>query len=226
MIEAAATGWGRMIGRYGRSVIDRGDVRFLSEQALPDAPTIWVCWHEFNLVAIAVYARIRKRPGFAFVPRGAVGATVTGWLEGSGIAPIAVDGDARDGLALRRMREAIAGGGDIVIAVDGPSGPRRKLRPGALWLAKAARAPVVAFGAAATPAIRVPRWDRHLVPLPGARIAVAMNTPMTIGRGDLEEEAQRLTAALDSEANRAAAEIASPAGDIQRDKVSPRRARR
>lgn len=226
MIDAAAAAWGRTIGRYGRRVVDRGDVRFLSEPVLPDAPTIWVCWHEFNLVAIAVYARLRKRHGFAFVPRGPVGATVAAWIAGSGLAPMPVDGGARDGLVLRRMRDAMAGGGDIVIAVDGPAGPRRRLRPGALWLAMAAGAPVIAFASAATPAIRIPRWDRHLVPLPGARIAVAMSAPMTIERGDIEEEGRRLAAALDQEARRAAAAIASSADGMPREDFRPRSAGR
>ncbi|HET7717439.1 MAG TPA: hypothetical protein VFK86_17595 [Bauldia sp.] len=206
-----ATGWGRLVGRYGRSVAARRRIRILAESALPDPPTIWVCWHEFNLVAIAVYPLVRSRAGFAIVPRGIVGATVTGWLEGSEIAPVPVDGDARGGLVLRRLREALAGGWDVVIAVDGPGGPRRELRPGAVWLAKAAAAPVIAFGCAAAPAVRFPRWDRHLIPLPGARIAVAMSAPLTFGREADAEANRRLADALDEQAARATAGLSLPA---------------
>ena len=69
MIGAAAAGWGRLIGRYGRKTVNLETVRFLSEPMVPDSPIIWVCWHEFNLIAIAVYAFLRKRPDTPSSPR-------------------------------------------------------------------------------------------------------------------------------------------------------------
>src|SRR5262249_20791808 len=121
-----------------------------------------------------------------------------------------VSGDASDGLALRRMRTGLAKGHDVIIAVDGPSGPRRQVRPGALWLAATAGVPVLPIGCAAAPAFRFPRWDRHLVPLPGASIVPALGRPIATG---LEPKpaaaAQFLAKALDDLRDRAAATLAS-----------------
>lgn len=66
--------------------------------------------------------------------------------------------------------------------MDGPRGPARVSRPGALWLARLSGQPLVVVAAAARPAVRLPRWDRHLVPLPGPDIAIVYGEPITVDR--------------------------------------------
>lgn len=68
------------------------------------------------------------------------------------------------------------------IALDGPHGPTRILRPGALWLAWLPGWPLIAIGGAARPAVRAPWWDRHLIPLPHAKIALVYEGPIMIER--------------------------------------------
>jgi lysophospholipid acyltransferase (LPLAT)-like uncharacterized protein len=58
------------------------------------------------------------------------------------------------------------------------------MRPGALWVAKLSGRPLVVLGVAARPAVRLPRWDHHLFPIPGARIAVVYGEPIMVGRQD------------------------------------------
>ena len=72
------------------------------------------------------------------------------------------------------------------------------LRPGALWLGRLSGKPLIAVGAAARPALRVPRWDHHLVPLPRAHIALVLGEPITIERGaEIDEDLRsRVTEAL------------------------------
>ncbi len=213
MIEAAAAGWGRCLGRYGQRIVNERSVGFIAERPLPPTPLILVCWHEHNLIALAAYRLMRKGPAFTFVPKGIRGAAVAGWIGASGMVPLPINGDAQDGIQLRRMTEALRQGGDVLVAVDGPSGPRRRVRPGALWLAEATGVPVVAFGCAAEPAFRFPRWDRHLVPLPGARIAAALSDPMA-GRRDLGRRAaeEQLSRVLDAMTERATIALKSQAG--------------
>src|SRR5660398_172295 len=83
---------------------------------------------------------------------------------------------------LREMGRTLAADWNIAIALDGPHGPPRALRPGALWVARLSGRPLVVMGYAARPAFRAPRWDRQLVPLPGARIAVVFGEPIIIER--------------------------------------------
>jgi lysophospholipid acyltransferase (LPLAT)-like uncharacterized protein len=213
MIEAAAAGWGRLLGRYGRRIVNERSVRVTSELNLAPVPTIFVCWHEHNLIALALYRLLRKGPVFALVPRGIRGAVMTGWIAASHATALRIPGDTQDGLKLRRMAEGLRKGGDVMIAVDGPAGPRGRVRPGALWLAEAAGVPVVALGCAARPAFRFPRWDRHLVPLPGAHIALAVSAPMTIRRGERHGAEDRLAATLTELTARAETELETSAGN-------------
>jgi lysophospholipid acyltransferase (LPLAT)-like uncharacterized protein len=212
MIAAAAAGWGRLLGRYGLKTVNARSVRLTTEARLPPAPTIFVCWHEHNLIALAVHRLMRKGPVFTLVPKGVRGAAMAGWVATSGATALAVAGDAQDGLQLRRMAKGLRNGGDVLIAVDGPAGPRRRVRPGALWLAEATGAPVVAFSCAARPAFRFPRWDRHLVPLPGARIAAAASAPITVRRGERDGAEEHLASVLADLSARAATELGSFVG--------------
>jgi lysophospholipid acyltransferase (LPLAT)-like uncharacterized protein len=72
--------------------------------------------------------------------------------------------------------------GDVVVAVDGPYGPAGRVRPGAFWLGKMTGRPVVGVGIAARPAVRVPRWDRHLVPFPKSKLVMVVGKPLYVPR--------------------------------------------
>ena len=71
--------------------------------------------------------------------------------------------------ALLGARRALAGGRNVVVAVDGPRGPAGTVGPGVVALARGA--PVIVATAQA-PGLRLPTWDRALVPWPFARVEV------------------------------------------------------
>jgi hypothetical protein len=110
----------------------------------------------------------------AFVPPGVQGIAMSTWLSGLGVTPVPLAPDARRGLALRPMEAALASGKDVLIAVDGPIGPRHRIAPGAMWLARATGVEIRPAGCWASLALRLPRWDRLIVPLPRARIAMVL----------------------------------------------------
>src|SRR6187431_158757 len=118
----------------------RGDKRLgrdHPQNALPQSPTLWISWHENNLITLALHRRVTGHAAVAFVPPGAQGIAMSTWLSGVGVTPVPLVGDARRGLGLRQMEAALASGKDVLIAVDGPTGPRHGIAPGALWLARA-----------------------------------------------------------------------------------------
>lgn len=85
----------------------------------------------------------------------------------------AVRGSAtRSGVAaLRGLYRAISRDAEsVVILPDGPRGPRRKCKEGVLLLSQLAQAPIVPMAISARPAIHLRTWDRHLLPLPLARV--------------------------------------------------------
>jgi lysophospholipid acyltransferase (LPLAT)-like uncharacterized protein len=179
---------GRLVARYSRAVIKPESAEIILEAKLPLGPTLWICWHEANLLALALHAAVTGRQGMAFVPPGLNGAGMRGWLEELGITPVPLAADARRGLGLRQMEVSLGEGKDVLIAVDGPSGLRHKVSPGAMWLARSSGVEIRPFGASASPAFRLPRWDRLTVPLPRARICAVIGNALASNRDDLAAE--------------------------------------
>ena len=80
--------------------------------------------------------------------------------------------------ALREMARWVKHGGGIAITPDGPNGPAQVMGEGAAVLAKLSGAPVLLLGLACRPCIRLPSWDRTVLPLPFARAAMVWDGPL------------------------------------------------
>jgi len=98
---------------------------------------------------------------------------------------------------LRRTRA----GDDIGIAPDGPRGPRRRVQPGVIALARLSGAPIVPVSYSARPARRLRSWDRTLLPLPFGRAVFVYGDPLVVAREAddraCEQARRELEAALD-----------------------------
>ncbi len=82
--------------------------------------------------------------------------------------------------ALDMLTRVLARGGVVAITPDGPRGPRRVFKPGALALCRRTRAQLYLLGVAAKPARRLKSWDRFLVPLPFARCRIRVEGPYPV----------------------------------------------
>jgi len=184
LIDRAALRWGRMIAGYGNSVTKNARILWEGRENIPSTSTIWFTFHDTNLVALALHDRVSPRRVQAFVPPGLVGMGMRGWFDGVGFEslPLPAEGMGNPTFALKAMARGLSDNRDVVIAVDGPHGPARRVKPGAFWLGRLTGAPMLTVGFAAKPSFRFPRWDRHLVPLPGARIAVVCSEPVYLDR--------------------------------------------
>jgi lysophospholipid acyltransferase (LPLAT)-like uncharacterized protein len=191
---------GRLLALYGRLVV-RSHTTLIEGLNLWPRPAIGACWHEGALLGLAVHALHRDAfRGVTFVPPGLLGQAMRGWLDGHGgmvPAELPPDGAGNAQATLKHMARALRDGLDTFVAVDGPHGPAHQVRPGAVWLARLSARPVVPVGFAARPAIRWPKWDRHIFPLPGARVAAIYGTPWMVHRdADLDTATASLAAQL------------------------------
>jgi lysophospholipid acyltransferase (LPLAT)-like uncharacterized protein len=73
----------------------------------------------------------------------------------------------------------------VLIAVDGQMARATKFAGGDV--AREIERAEIATGASASPA-RLPRWDRLIVPLPGARVCVVIGEALASNRKDLAAE--------------------------------------
>lgn len=144
-------------------------------QLTADAGVV-VIWHEANVTGlVAALMRRSALPHASFSTRGFRGIVITTLVEhfGGRVVPLPPEEDraAARSLSLLMARLATAGY-SIGVTADGPFGPARVAKPGALLIARASGAPLITLAPGARPAIRLPRWDRHIVPLPFARVWV------------------------------------------------------
>ena len=120
-----------------------------------------------------------------------------------------LDGSSsRGGLrALAASIERLRAGEDLAIAVDGPHGPRGVVKPGVVYLASRAGAPIVPLSAACASAWHFRRsWDGFLLPKPFSRVVVAAGSLLTLPENVPLEELERPRAELERTLGRLATE--------------------
>ena len=105
--------------------------------------------------------------------------------------------------ALRALEQ----GGCIVITPDGPRGPRQRVQPGALRLAKLSGAPIVPCAFAVSRRRTLDTWDRMVVPKLFGRGIIQWGEPMHVGR-DADVDALRAELETRMNADLAAADRA------------------
>lgn len=95
--------------------------------------------------------------------------------------------------ALFRLADCIRRGGPVAIAVDGPRGPARAVKPGTLFLAGKLGVPIVPIAVAARHAAVLETWDKLMVPAPFTRGVIVYGDPITVdGASDEAIEAGRV----------------------------------
>ena len=73
--------------------------------------------------------------------------------------------------AFYELNDALQRGKSVVFTVDGSRGPRHEMKPGAIMLAKKNRVPLYLLRCQCA-GLRLPTWDRFVIPFPGARVRV------------------------------------------------------
>ena len=166
-------------------------------------------WHEYNLVAAIAALRLRRhRYHVSFSTQTFRGSVMNAFLTALGAGSVALP-DERDRSGATRLTLEMAqlgrDGASVVISPDGPLGPYRRAKPGALIVARESGLPIRPWAVSVRPAIRLSqRWDRHIVPLPFCRLIVEEGEPILVApREPLRPLLARLQAGLDETAARA-----------------------
>lgn len=159
----------------------------LEEDPLPDEaqkrlqaglPVVFAHFHEDEWAMLAFYA---KRDMTVLVSLSEDGGIMTRFLERLGYR-VFRGSSSRGGASgllqlIRGVREQSIGG--VSLAVDGPRGPRRRVKKGVFKLAESLEAPIVSGGAMATrPLIFKRSWSKAFVPLPFSRIRLSYSPLM------------------------------------------------
>lgn len=82
--------------------------------------------------------------------------------------------------AWNEMKKELEKGGELIIVPDGPRGPGRKMKPGALKLAKETGAYLVPFTFSSSKRKILKSWDSFLIPKPFTRFVAVYGKPISV----------------------------------------------
>jgi lysophospholipid acyltransferase (LPLAT)-like uncharacterized protein len=177
--------WGRLLAWYLRLVAKTARIGPVTRDQV-----VLAFWHEYNLGLYALAAADRgDLPHASFTtdtPRGTVIATIFESLaRRPGQVVILRLPDERDREAARALARQLgdlgAGGYSLVVTPDGPWGPYRVAKPGALIVARQSALPILPVAVRARPSLRLTRrWDRQLLPLPFSRLELVVGDPLPV----------------------------------------------
>ena len=166
-------------------------------------------WHEYNLAAAVVaWHTRRERHHVSFSTQTFRGEVMNAMLAAIGAGSVPLPAENERAAAARLSRElARLGreGATVAVSPDGPVGPYRRAKPGALIVARESGLPLQPWAVVARPSLRLAgRWDRHVVPLPFGRMRVVEADPIAVAdRQPIRPLLARLQSALDEVAGRA-----------------------
>jgi lysophospholipid acyltransferase (LPLAT)-like uncharacterized protein len=103
--------------------------------------------------------------------------------------------------ALLGLRRALQDGWAVAFTLDGPRGPRYKVKPGPVALARSSGVPLTMFHMAVDKAWVLNSWDRMMIPKPFSRVLMRFGklipVPPDATEEDLERYQQELQDSLD-----------------------------
>ena len=175
-------------------------------EALLDAGRPFLCatWH-FDLLSVLYH--FRHHGGVVMVSRSPDGENIARLVRHWGYQT-ARGSKHKGGLdAAREMIGLVKEGRPAGLVADGSQGPARRAQKGAVFIARAARAPIIPAIITARNKVILNTWDRTQIPRPFTRLAMYFGPPISVpprneGR-PLEESRLELERSLNELCNRA-----------------------
>lgn len=157
----------REIDRTGAPVADRHRAR----------AAIYALWHAQQL---PLTLRHRSENIAVMVSQHRDGEIIARMVEGIGYRTIRGSSTRGGSRALQEFSQAASAGHPLAITTDGPQGPPRSCKPGAVLAASRTGLPVIAAAAAAVHAWTFDSWDRFFVPKPGSVVYLSYGDPIDV----------------------------------------------
>lgn len=151
----------------------------LEEEDLPEGiperlargePVVFAHFHEDEWAMLAIYAN-RKMNVMVSLSRD--GGVMTWFLTKLGYQVVRGSSSRGGATGLLQLIRGVKANDlkGVSLAVDGPKGPRRRVKNGVFKLAESLKAPIVSGGAiASSPLIFRKSWSKAFVPLPFSRV--------------------------------------------------------
>ena len=154
-------------------------------------PLIWTFWHNRMFVVPLLRDRYaRHRMGSVLTSASEDGAIIAAVMKSFGLKSVRGSSSRRGAAALLALTDALEAGEDVAVTPDGPRGPRYKLGPGVVFLARQTGAAILPIHIEYSRAVRLKSWDRFMIPLPFAKVRVICDELIFVAP-DTDTEAER-----------------------------------
>lgn len=112
--------------------------------------------------------------------------------------------------ALYAMVRLLRGGDTIGITPDGPKGPRQRVKPGIVHVAKLGRVPIIPVTYSVKRRAVAGSWDRFIIALPFNRIYLTVGQPLDVADVPVEDACATLEAVMNDQMMAADAHFGFP----------------
>jgi lysophospholipid acyltransferase (LPLAT)-like uncharacterized protein len=104
--------------------------------------------------------------------------------------------------ALLGLRRALQEGWTVSFTLDGPRGPRYKVKPGPVALGRATGVPLAMFHIAVDKAWVLNTWDRLIIPMPFSRAMMRIGKSIPVPADATDEDLERYQTQLQESLDR------------------------
>ena len=168
--------------------VRRHNAKFFEDVRAGKQPFVLAFWHGSMLFGWYLHRPSHDGRVAALVSRSGDGEILAATLEHWNYRLIRGSSHVGGKEALQLMIEAVAAGDPLCITPDGPTGPRHRMKAGAIRIAQQTRVPLFLVGMAARRRRLLKSWDHFEVPMPFSPVSVWYSEPVIVPP-DLREEA-------------------------------------
>ena len=135
-----------------------------------EGQAIFVHWHGYLPLVMPL---LGQRRAWLLTSAAPHMEAIARWAERCGLQLVRGASGENGRAALAKLEQAVAAGGSVELAVDGPAGPLHVAKPGCVTLAASTGLPLVGVRYVGSMQFVTPgRWDRQVLVLPFSRVRV------------------------------------------------------
>jgi lysophospholipid acyltransferase (LPLAT)-like uncharacterized protein len=145
-------------------------------------------WHQRLFPALAYTSKIREFRPIVMISQSRDGEFIAGIAQRLGLVPVRGSSSRGGTEALKTIVRKLEEHPAVVHIVDGPRGPKGKVKPGLIRMAQLSGAVILPLIVSADKAWIAGSWDRFLIPKPFSRVTARWGEPFSVPREMAPEE--------------------------------------
>jgi lysophospholipid acyltransferase (LPLAT)-like uncharacterized protein len=186
----------RLVGPTLRVCVSREDG---AQETIDQRPLIVSLWHACLIPATYICGNIGVR---VMSSNSYDGEYMGRIIRKFGFVPVKGSSSRNAVRALLGLRRALQEGWTVAFTLDGPRGPRYKVKPGPAALARSSGVPMSMFHVGVDRAWVLNTWDRLMIPQPFSRVLVRFGQVIPVPQDASDESLEGYSAELQSALDR------------------------